>query len=221
MSTMSDDKLSHIAWLDLETTCLDENEPHAAVLEVGVYVTNYYLEPVASTSVVLNPGLEPRFLGYIDENDVGATREPSEVLDLIWQRMDSSIRGMHAKNDLWAEVVRSDWSCERADEALVAFLLQATESPQVALAGSGVSHFDSRWLKVFFPKTHKRLTYWSFDVGVMRRFLRDLCGVAVEEADPTGASSNDEGKAHRALADAKAHLQEARVYVDSLRGHTI
>lgn len=212
---MSDD-LTHIAWLDLETTGFDVTEPHAAILEVGIYVTNYYLEPVASTSVVLNPGLEPR----LQQTAVG-NLDTSLLLDNLFEQMDPHVQDMHTKNGLWEEVVKSDWTAERADEAIADFIRKTAQAPRMALAGSGVSHYDSVWLKAFLPRTRKRLTYWSFDVGVMRRFLRDLCGVAVEEADPEGASGDGDRKAHRALDDARAHLEEARVYVDSLRGHAL
>lgn len=216
---MSDDP-THIAWLDLETTCSDENLPYAAIIEVGVYVTNYYLEPVASTSVVLNPGLEAHLQRWAGSGDL-RTATVDETVATVFDAMDPVVQDMHTANGLWDEVVKSDWTRERVDTALAEFLAEVGDGSRVALAGSGVGHFDSRWLTKFTPKTKSKLTYWSFDVGVMRRFLRDLCGVAVEEADPAGLSGDGDRKLHRALDDAKAHLEEARVYVDSLRGHAL
>jgi oligoribonuclease len=78
----------------------------------------------------------------------------------------------------------------------------------VALAGSGVGHFDDVWITKHLPATARRLTYWSIDVGVVRRFLALVVGIDVEPPTPN--------RLHRAHADALDALAEARHYRDVL-----
>jgi oligoribonuclease len=195
-----------VAWLDLETTDTDEKVAHAAVLELGLVITDFDLDPIMSTQAVINPGLDDLL-----------HREPDEVLATIYELMNPYVQQLHDQNGLWDEVKKSDLSITALDEALLGVYQDVGDGNLVALAGSGVSHFDGRWLKKFLPRSSSLFTHYSYDVGTVRRFLRDLCGADVTPADPSGASSGD-AKAHRALADAWAHLNEARAYRDALRG---
>jgi oligoribonuclease (3'-5' exoribonuclease) len=212
--------ITTIAWLDLETTDSDEGQRHSAIIEFGVVFTDMKFEPIMATQGVVNPALDPSYRKYVNEYDLFEEMTVEETLDGIFQHMDPVVQAMHTKNGLWDEVRQSVLSQEGADEALLVLYQNLVPEGRIALAGSGVGHFDSRYLKRFFPRSTERLTHWTYDVGVVRRFLRDLAGVDVAAADPNGLSSGD-AKTHRALDDAWAHLREARTYTDAFRGLVI
>lgn len=78
-------------------------------------------------------------------------------------------------------------------------------------AGSGVSHFDGRFLRYRMPLLARRLYYWALDVGVLRR----ACQFAGRDdliLPGTGL------KKHRALDDARFHHQEWLHYRAILAG---
>ena len=79
------------------------------------------------------------------------------------------------------------------------------------LAGSGVGHFDRRFLAAHTPTIERAFWYPVLDVGVMRRMLQYA---GREDLVPPLPES---GKAHRALADARFALECCREYVDMFR----
>ena len=74
------------------------------------------------------------------------------------------------------------------------------------LAGSGVSHFDRRFIRRYWPSLDRKLAYAMFDVGVVRRFLREW-GLGL--LPPEYAETRAPTIGHRALSDAEDHRQEA------------
>jgi oligoribonuclease (3'-5' exoribonuclease) len=78
------------------------------------------------------------------------------------------------------------------------------------LAGSGVEHFDRRFLKAHMPKLAAMLTWTPLDVGDVRR-LASMAGYK-----PSGAAPQAD-KNHRAEDDIRMHLEEARAYYDVFR----
>ena len=174
----------NLAVIDLETTGTDENA--GSILEVGVIVVGPDLVVLDVAAWLVHP--------YPDH----------------LANMDPVVVEMHRTSQLLAELEAGDnvHLLEDVDRELAALLDRFTVDGRVALAGSGVGHFDSRWLRRHLPNASKRLTYWTIDVGVVRRFLRDLCGWDVPPL-------NDE-KPHRALDDALLHLAEMRAFRDVL-----
>lgn len=181
-----------LAVIDLETTATDEHD--GSIIEVGAIVLDERnLQPLGSWEAVVRPLAEHR--------------DPGQ-----WPNI---IRRMHADSGL-LDLIGSDDALrlDLADERLATWLTGFRDSSdeKLALAGSGVGHFDSRWLKRWMPQTSGLLTYWTYDVGVIRRFCRDLCGIP----DPHLV----EHKPHRALADAWLHAQELIAWRDLLaRAH--
>lgn len=205
-----------LAWLDLETTTTKVDERHSAIIEVGVVFTTTGLVPFRSESFVVNPGLDPGKRRFINEDDVPDELSVEDTLRGIFQRMDPYVQQMHTMNGLWDDVVNSELPTDDADHLLASYFDEVKEDAKtISVAGSGVSWFDMRYLERWFPNSFSRLTYYTYDVGHIRRFLRDLCAVDVALADPGGVSGGD-AKKHRALDDAWAHLNEAKSYMKSL-----
>lgn len=178
----------NLAVIDLETTGTDER--NGSILEVGVIVVDEQLEVLDAGSWLVQPLLAR----HLDE-------------------MDAVVRDMHTTNGLLAAL--GDYPglpVDRVDAKLAELLALYQQDGKVALAGSGVCHFDNRWIRLHLPESAKRLTYWTYDVGVVRRFLRDLCGWP-------SAMPDEVTKDHRALTDATLHLAELQTYRTVLRQH--
>ena len=173
-----------ILWCDLETTGTDEDEDD--ILEAAFVLTGPDLVPVAEYQRVYRSGVD-------------ASRLAPVVLE------------MHTTNGLWVEAhlptVRLAYDAE-AEASILAWLGEwLPKGDVIALGGSGVSHFDRRFIATNWPRLTRRLTFWSYDVGSVRRLAR-LAGVEHRPETP---------KTHRAMDDIRAHIDEARWYVDVLR----
>lgn len=143
-----------LAWIDLETTGLDERRDH--ILEVALVLTRWEptLEEVASLSLVVKP----------DAKD--------------WEdRMDETVRKMHDRSRLLREVPYGV-SIHEAKWAIEDLFHKNGAPGDYMLAGSGV-HFDRRFIAEDMRVLIPWLAYPIFDVGVVRRFVR-LSGAEVE-----------------------------------------
>lgn len=174
-----------ILWCDLETTGTDEEVDD--ILEAAFVLTGPDLATIAEYQRVYRTSL--------DESQVSQV-----VLD------------MHRANGLWVEAHHPSTRLADsgdAEDAILGWLgLWLPKGDVIALGGSGVAHFDRRFIATNWPRLTKRLTYWSYDVGSVRRLAR-LAGVQPDAAPD---------KAHRAMDDIRMHLDEARWYRDMLRG---
>ena len=175
----------NICWLDLETTGTDEHA--GSIVEVGAVLTAPDLTVLEEIEQVVAP-------------------DPDH-----WEAMPPRVREMHDRSGLTplVEEMLDDplfaFTVEEADRILRTVLDRHEVGGRVILGGSGVGHFDSRWLRLHMPRSAKRLTYWPYDVGAVRRFLGTVDEALVRPA-PEG------GKAHRGLADARDHLEEWKQY---------
>lgn len=174
---MSD--FTHIAWTDLETTGLDPDRHE--VLEVGIVLTDCSLNEIAESSWLVRP----------------------KALDML--SLDPVVMNMHGSNGLFAEIIdEKPYTVDSIDWRIVDWL-NDQGAGQVALGGSGVSHFDVRWIRRHLPCFGRRLYRSTVDVGVIRRFVQHV--VQRPELLLPQPTLN-----HRALDDAMAHLEEARHY---------
>lgn len=170
-----------LAFLDLETTGADERT--GEILEVAVVVT----DPAA-------PFVE-----------LGEFTRIIRLYRQDWRSlMDDTVTAMHAANGLAIAVDACHCPLRVAETQLFAFLDQF--EPPLRLAGSGVAHFDRRWLKAHMPRVEAMFDYPSMDVGPVRRLIRDYA----QRKDLV--PELDGSKPHRALADARLHLTEFRHY---------
>lgn len=181
--------LKNIAWIDLETTSSDEHD--GSLLEVGAIITDPHLRELTRVSTLVSPAP-----GHLDT-------------------MPEVVRTMHTESGLLDDLEAAE-PHERPHpthvDSMTRNLLDTHAiRGQVILAGSGVGHFDSRWIRRHLPRSSSRLTYWALDVGVVRRFLERIDPDLVLHQYPV------DGKPHRALADAELHLAEWRAYRDAMR----
>lgn len=182
-----------ILWLDLETNGASDE---AVILEVGCVLTDStpQLNVLTEFSTV-----------------VAWPFREDDVFDLLpYPEMESpKVLAMHTKNNLLLEL-RHDTvapDIKEAEKMLIRWLRDTgySNGEHIPLAGSGVGHFDRKFIHRDWPRFDSMLSYWVYDVGVIRRSLR-LAGIEL----PQGDQSN---KTHRALDDARQHAEEMRVYL--------
>jgi oligoribonuclease len=187
-------------WLDLETTgsSCDKGDE---IIEVGCVLTTSDMEELGEFSSVVKPG--PHALGRMMQNTI--------------------VREMHTKNGLLAEVLNADDSLKinKVTDDLLSWMMKAwlgrpmrlavtgRGSPLIQpgtliLAGSGVGHFDRKFIDKYMPQLSKMLRYWCIDIGTIRRAHDMWVGTTV--------SVENDNKTHRAIDDAYCHLREARAF---------
>lgn len=182
-------------WVDLETTGTDE--AFDEVIEIGAIMTDF----------------EFNVLG--DPAGFEVIIEPTEYA-LGRMMKDKVVRDMHNDNGLLGEVLNGQGKDLRTAQYDMLEWMENTlnvkkrKGPvnkfRFMLAGSGVDHFDKRFIVEHLPDVNKLLAFPTLDVGMVRRFLR-FSGV-----EPS--HDNTESKDHRALGDIRLHLEEARAYRD-------
>lgn len=181
-----------IAWIDLETTGTDEfDDP---IIEAAVIITSdKALTEVARRNWVVVP------------------KRPAEAIARIEAK--PPVLEMHTKNGLYQEVLDGLGTPHvQAGEEIATFINSfRSGGGRIPLGGSGVSHFDHRFIAAQWPEVSKLLTYWAYDIGSARRFGL-LCGVKAPDA-----ASDSSAKTHRAMDDIEMHVNEARWWMKFLR----
>jgi oligoribonuclease (3'-5' exoribonuclease) len=189
---------AHGLVLDLETTDSDPRLPHASILEIGaVLVTlDRDVQIVAQASLTIRPpGSQPDH-------------------DMMWAAMPPVVQTMHRDSGLWEEatVGEDTWAIHEADTALVSWINEHVDADvAIPIIGSGVSHLDVPFVREFMPRLTRRTTYWSLDVGHLRRALQ-IAG----RDDHVDLVTDVDGKPHRGLDDALLHAAELRRYLSVL-----
>lgn len=177
-----------LLWLDLETTGTDETRD--SIIEIGCILTTEALDELGEYESLVLPTDEA--LGRLLRNPV--------------------VKDMHQSNGLLDQMLMLESG--RKPHAVASELLgwlDGFTSDQVVLAGSGVGHFDRRFVKRWMPQLDRRLRHWCIDVGVIRRAHEVWTGTS----SPSPANA---AKTHRALDDARCHLDEARAFRALWRG---
>jgi oligoribonuclease len=173
----------HVLWLDLETTGIDEFND--LILEVG--------------AVLMPRDCSVELFHFVNVVDPNAPDWKSKLA--------TEVREMHERNGL-IEAIDSGVGepLRDVEERLLDNLRAKTQSTNhVILAGSGVSHFDRRFIRQQMPRLDRALTYWSWDVGIVRRFF--------VEAVPDGGFLTTSPRPHRALLDTRLNIREWQRFV--------
>lgn len=186
----------NLLWLDLETEGSDLDGGDR-ILEIGAVVTDPDLVTLGS------------FVRPIWNGDV--------------RIRDRDVTEMHTGSGLLNDVAVHGIPLGQAEEEMIDWLRFGPEdrdpadrdsgylvNGKIVLAGSGVSHFDRRFIRRYIPHLEHRLHYWHIDIGVVRRFMRDIVGIP----DP----SVEQDKPHRAIADTMLAIGEARAWTTLLGG---
>lgn len=180
-----------IMFLDLETTGSDRDLDD--IIEVGLALYSWpEFKEVSSFTSIVTPS-EPAYFRM---------RDNKVVMDMHTKN------GLFADLDLCLEVDPDSWSADKVDTVIDEWLSDygTRNSPHIPLAGSGVCHFDRPFVKRSLPLLDQRLSYWSYDVGVMRRMFI-LAGAKYP---------SDDTKTHRALDDARQAAEEFKFYMDKI-----
>jgi oligoribonuclease (3'-5' exoribonuclease) len=187
-----------IFWFDLETT--GSNVETSRILELGAVLTDATpeLNIIDRRNWIINPEDDP--------NQFEVEHE-----DILVTRIDPVVLEMHLKNNLWRDVQRSNLRIREAEDQILGWLSythKVRKGQLVPYAGSGVGHFDRAYIRRYMPKLSGKLTFWPYDVGVLRRMFR-LVGWEV---------AKDLGELpHRGLADTLHEIDEARILLAALR----
>lgn len=189
---------SALAWIDLETTGLPVGNDYSGVeiLEIGLIVTDFDLKPYFGYQGIVK----------MDDDIKRALAANPEVIQ------------MHLANGLLKESKESKDTLREIESEIIGMFKTRTtqEKGEFMLAGSGVTAYDFNVLKEKMPELASYFSYFSLDIGIVRRAFNVLSGGA--DLVPTISESFVEGnKKHRALEDIKAHLKEANEYKKFLR----
>lgn len=201
----------YIAWLDIETTGTDRFTHD--MLEVGVVLTDLDLKTLGKKSwLVRPPALDVLALAPV----VREMHNENGLLGAIFDALDHELEAKLA--DPCYGLVPEDGAfvgpkfvqhfiCGWIHDRLP--LLERGE--KLALGGSGVSHFDERWLEEHMPYLSGMFYRGTLDVGVIRRFIENVCN------RPKLVPKQLRDIPHRGLDDAGLHLREARRYRDLIQ----
>lgn len=179
---------ARLLWLDLECTGLDHHEDD--IIEIGCSITDGELTVMAEfTSLV-----EPRRSAWnrlFEIPEVVAMHTANGLLGAISEGMYHDT--LPTPSQVSAQVIeRLEWS--------------GAKTGNTWLAGSGVSHYDQRFLLTQMPDVAAFCRFGTVDIGVVRRMHDMFIG--------TDVSTENDNKTHRALDDVHCHLAETRAFVD-------
>lgn len=190
----------HLLWCDLETTGVhDTRVPgggHVSdwVIEVAVKLTDFDYETIWEYQSVVKPPV-------------------GELNACVGRIMTTrAVREMHTANGLVDELVSGKGDYIGNIEAHIVQKLGQVAGSGVKpiLAGSGVSHFDIRFLKRDMPRLILCLGRGFHDVGVVRRFA-EAASIALPRFE-----NDDPAVQHRGMIDVEWHIREARWYRETL-----
>jgi len=168
----------NLLWIDLETT--GSNWETGQILEVGYGVTDFLGEPLSDIY---------RSVVY-----------PPNGIDLV-----PVVFEMHVKSGLWEDIPKGI-ALKDAESQVLSLAGQHLHNGSIILAGSGVGHFDRKWIDAYMPRLAKKLGYWVVDVGVVRRMTLAIGGAWLPST-----------KTHRGDDDVRYHIKEYRHGLELLR----
>lgn len=171
----------YICWVDLETT---GTRSDSRIIEFGGAMTD-------------------REFNILDTIQIIGAIYPTDIDDM---KEDVVPFQLHTENGLIEQGQKEGVSLTEMDLTAVKWIKKFTSGDHIPLAGSGVSHFDKpKFIVKDLPRFNKYVSYWSYDIGTLRRILQ-LLEIPVPDADRSVY------KTHRALDDILVHVEEMRAY---------
>jgi oligoribonuclease len=143
---MSQQKESHLVWMDLEMSGLDPDRD--VILEIATLITDERLDVVA-------------------EGPVLAVHQPAAVLEA----MDAWNREHHAASGLTERVLASAVSLAEAERRSLDFVKRFCPERTSPLCGNSV-HQDRRFLARYMPQLDGFLHYRNIDVSTVKELVR-------------------------------------------------
>lgn len=179
------DKYTHLLWVDLETTGTDEN-----------------LDGIVEIACILTPlDLSEQLFNY-----QAVTWPGTDAINRLLA--NEYVLNMHKDSGLYAEIGDNGLDAANAAVTVVDLMrVHEVESHKVLIAGSGVAHFDRRFIKAHMRELDGYLAYPALDVGVLRR-AAEMWGLDLHDYP------EPERKTHRAMDDICLHLDEGRWFRD-------
>lgn len=170
-----------IAWIDLETTGLDETTGH--ILEIGIVITDNDLNEVeVPFSMIVAPG-DPNWKDSLNE----------------------FVLNMHTANGLIDAIDRGEGLPLTNVEDLAAAYLQrtCTDEGKPMLGGNSIT-FDRNWLEFHTPELFNLLHYRSIDVTSLDQFATRTLGMDYQYPEEHKVSD------HRSLGDLRRSIAVAK-----------
>lgn len=155
----------HFLFCDLETTGSKEDKDFILEASFILFDVENFID--LDLSVLDRSDFLTMVIG-----DHSGTGSGDSWRDRLWS--NKYVLEMHLKNGLLEAVEASELRTVSADIRAVTWLSEHPNKPkhhEVLLAGSGVSHFDRRFLKAHMPETESWLMYPNLDQGSTRRLL--------------------------------------------------
>ena len=181
-----------LLFLDIETTALDPREG-AAILEVGVIVTDRQLVELERRRWLIDPGSGTRWDQWpLEQHGMSGLMRASAVDGLSRQEVEVQL-------------------CNFLDRHWPGCLTQRHKRP--LLAGNSV-HFDRCWLAALMPDVERRLHHRHLDLSSVWLFADHVAGLE-------GAARPRREVAHTAIEDLEACLKDARRYRALVRGEEV
>ena len=138
----SNNRSTHLIWIDLEMTGLDSNND--AIIEIATIVTDANLAEIAT-----GPEL--------------VIHQPQDVLD----GMDEWNTKQHGASGLTRRVLDSDVSCADAENRTLQFLQQHVEAGQSPMCGNSICQ-DRRFMARLMPELEAFFHYRNLDVSTLK-----------------------------------------------------
>lgn len=175
-----------IFWVDLECTGSGDDED---ILEIGTVITDRELNELDARQIVL-PVDEEKFNNMSDV--VVKMHTDNGLLDDVLQR------------GFYPSPMHRDLELAQIDEELARWVRSFAGGDHMPIGGSGVSHYDRKYIRRDLPLLDKRITYKHLDIGVARGFA-ERAGLEWPNFHLS--------KSHRALDDIRQHVEEARAFL--------
>lgn len=174
---------AEIAWIDLETTGLEPNHGHFP-LQIAIVLTDENFEEIAS--------IERKV--YFREDFLKTLRSLS----------DEYVNAMHEKTGLWNAVVDETQATPlmKLEAELISWIQSYVPIEKVLILGGNSISLDREFLREFFPKIYRHLSYRSLDMTSVENFFTFTEGRAPFEKE----------WAHSALDDIRESIEQARYH---------